>query len=84
MFRGISMAFVSVIIGGLVGFGSFLSALFVYDMGFFWSLTIYSGTGIATTLLLITLLLIGQSPSTPQPREVATRQGAPIHKRAEA
>ena len=78
------MALIAVIIGGFVGFGSFLSALFLYDMGFLWSLTIYSATGIATTLLLITLLIIGQSLIQPEPRKAVKQQNVKIHKRVEA
>lgn len=67
------MAVAALVIGGLVGFGSFLSALVFYNMNFLWALTIYSASGIATTLALITLMIIAQSFGEADPNKVKIR-----------
>ena len=55
------MAFFAVVLGGVMGFGSFLVSLFVYDWSLLGAFGLYSGVGILCTLALITISLINQS-----------------------
>lgn len=52
------MAVIAVIFGGLIGFFTFLTALFAFETSFWMALGLYSGTGLLTTLALLLFGLI--------------------------
>ena len=59
------MALISVLIGSVFGFASFMVAMTVYKTSLLWALAIYSGTGIAIALTLIILSLVTRSLGMP-------------------
>jgi hypothetical protein len=51
------MAICSVLLGGLVGFFTFLSAYFVFDTSFLMAMALYAGIGSLLSISLMALLL---------------------------
>ena len=65
------MAFMAVLMGGVMGFGSFLVSFFFYDWSLLGAFGLYSGVGILCTLALITISLIRQSLSGSELRNLS-------------
>jgi len=59
------MALISILIGSIFGFVSFLVALFVYQTGFLFALAIYSGSGVCVAMACITAAMAAKAGSTP-------------------
>jgi hypothetical protein len=47
------MAIIATLIGGIIGFASFLTAMVGFDAAFSTALAIYAGSGLAVTALII-------------------------------
>lgn len=70
------MAIVSSIIGSMFGLLSFLASLAFLDLGFWYSLLVYSASGTAATLVVLSLFVLRGPMPPQQPDQATSRQPA--------